>query len=116
MRGIVEKKATLILAVIETIKRRLREVPSEQFVATAEEQELLAFRLLRIGEYASKMMPAAAALRPEIAWREIIDLRNLLAHDYDSADPLQLRRIAEGELDALERACRALVDAAKDQP
>ena len=59
-------------------------------------------RLLEmIGESARAMTDAARDEFPEVAWRDVIGLRTVLAHHYHRVDPDQVWVIAQGELPRL---------------
>jgi len=50
--------------------------------------ELALVRLVEIvGEAATRLSPEDQARYPSIPWREIIGMRNRLAHGYDAIDP-----------------------------
>jgi uncharacterized protein with HEPN domain len=40
-----------------------------------------------IGEAASRVSPGFRAAHPEIAWRQMVGLRNILVHSYSTVDP-----------------------------
>ena len=47
---------------------------------------------------------------PEIPWREMNDLRNVLIHNYEGADPDMLWGIVDREVPQLLSAIRRLLD------
>ena len=53
---------------------------------------------------------------PQIPWRSIRGLGNVLRHEYDEVDDLTIERIVERELGPLRQACAdALADISKRQ-
>lgn len=69
-------------------------------------QRALAKMLEIIGESARAMSSEYRALRPDIPWSDIVDLRVLLVHHYHRADPAQLWDIAVREVPNLVRQLR----------
>lgn len=66
--------------------------------------DALLYRLLVIGE-AVKALPADLLARaPEVPWREVARLRDLLAHHYYRVDPQVIRRTVDAPLRGLQEA------------
>jgi uncharacterized protein with HEPN domain len=64
-------------------------------------------RGLEIVAEASRAIPAELqALQPDIPWRQIAGLGNLLRHGYQRTDPLIIWNIVERYLEPLERRCK----------
>jgi uncharacterized protein with HEPN domain len=88
--------------------------------ASAENDAQLAFdallyRLVVIGE-AVKALPAdLLARQPQVPWREIARLRDLLAHHYYRVDAQVIRRTVEAPLDELRNAVTHLMAEAQNQ-
>ncbi len=61
--------------------------------------------LERISEAARKLGPVMEERRPDVAWRSIRGLGNVLRHDYDVVDDVTITRIARNELAVLRQAC-----------
>jgi uncharacterized protein with HEPN domain len=67
-------------------------------------------RGLEIISEASRAIPAELqALQPDIPWRQIAGLGNLLRHEYQHADPLIIWNIVERYLEPLEAALQMLL-------
>jgi uncharacterized protein with HEPN domain len=61
----------------------------QDFDADAKTQAAVAMCLINVGESAgnlSKRYPEIILANPQVAWREITDMRNRIAHDYGSID------------------------------
>jgi len=62
---------------------------AQQVAASFQENELVQVWMLHhiqvIGEAASKITEQARALDPGIPWAQIVEVRNILIHDYSSA-------------------------------
>ena len=71
------------------------------------------YRLLVIGEAVKALPEKLLALQPEVPWREIARLRDLLAHHYYRVDAGVIRRTVEAPMDQLTAAVAELL--ARDQ-
>lgn len=54
-----------------------------------------------VGEAARRVSPEFQQAHPEIAWRDMIGQRNILAHDYGSIDPEEIWKSATESLPVL---------------
>jgi uncharacterized protein with HEPN domain len=84
----------------------------------AQDEAQLAFDallgLLVIGEAVKALPDEMLALQPDVPWREIARLRDLLAHHYYRVDAQVIRRTVEAPLDQLTAAVAELLTV--DQP
>ena len=62
-----------------------------------------------VGEAASRVSPATRQRHPEIAWAQIVGVRNRLVHGYDVVDLTILRDIARNDLPPLVERLRSIV-------
>lgn len=78
----------------------------------------LAFEKLfiNLGEAANRIAQEQRDLIPGVPWRQIIGLRNILAHGYEQVDPEALFRTASGELASVENALRSWLEALPSAP
>ena len=76
--------------------------------------DALLYRLLVIGEAVKALPGELLALQPNVPWREISRLRDLLAHHYYRVDAHLIRQTVEAPLDQLAAAVAELL--AIDQP
>lgn len=78
--------------------------------------DALLYRLVVIGE-AVKALPAELlASQPQVPWREIAKLRDLLAHHYYLVDAQVIRRTVEAPMEQLRDAVVNLIAADGDSP
>jgi len=78
--------------------------------------DALLYRLVVIGE-AVKTLPAELlALQPQVPWREIAKLRDLLAHHYYRVDAQVIRRTVEAPMEQLRDAVAKLIAANTSSP
>jgi uncharacterized protein with HEPN domain len=61
--------------------------------------------LERISEAAKKLGPMIEERQPQVSWRGIRGLGNVLRHEYDAVDDSTIARIVEQELGPLRQAC-----------
>ena len=62
-----------------------------------------------IGEACRKIGPEFGPANPEVPWREMNALRNVLIHNYEGADPELVWAIVDRDIPALLVAVRRLV-------
>ena len=62
-----------------------------------------------IGEASRKVAPEFRAVNPEVPWREMNDLRNVLIHNYEGTDPELVWAIVDRDIPPLLAAVRRLV-------
>lgn len=65
---------------------------------------------INLGEAASRMAPQATMAMPDIPWRQIVGLRNVLAHGYEAVAREVLFKTANDDLPGLEKALLAALD------
>lgn len=58
----------------------------EEFLADVQCQDSVIRRLEIMGEAARRVSSAARAAYADLPWKEMIGMRNILAHDYDDVD------------------------------
>lgn len=59
---------------------------------------------INLGEAAQRVPDAQQTKMADVPWRQIIGLRNILAHGYEQVDQETLNRTVTTELDAVEEA------------
>jgi uncharacterized protein with HEPN domain len=63
----------------------------------------------RLGASLEKPAPGTQQRHPEVDWRAIAGMRNVLVHNYLEIDLDVVWSVIEGDLDALESAVRELL-------
>jgi hypothetical protein len=99
-----------ILELIERIDRQVAGLSREQFLEDADVQDATAYRILAIGEAAKGLSEELRQRNPRIPWRQILGLRNILAHEYFIRESEIIWETIETGLPALAAVCRAEVD------
>jgi uncharacterized protein with HEPN domain len=67
------------------------------------------WKIMNVGEAANGLSPSIRDLAPEIPWRQIRGLRNILAHAYFSVDLAAVWTTATTDIPDLGRRTRALL-------
>ena len=75
-----------ILEAARAIRRFTDGVSREQFKANEEKYEAVNRKFEIIGEAARRLSPEALKVFPDIPWKLITAMRNILIHDYDDVD------------------------------
>lgn len=63
--------------------------------------------LERISEAAKKLGPVAETLCPEISWRKICGLGNILRHEYDRVESIRIWYVVQDDLPELKASAAA---------
>jgi uncharacterized protein with HEPN domain len=83
------------------IRTYLTGVSREQFEADSEKQDAVIRRYAVIGEAARRLSAAGLQSLPDLPWRQITGMRNILIHDYDDVDAATLWDTAQADLPGL---------------
>ena len=100
----------LIIQLIDAIDRRLGGRSRADFLIDEDEADLTAFRLGHIGEAAGKLSDEVLRRHPDINWRSISGMRNIIVHSYGAIIPELLWKVSTKDLDTLRLACRMELD------
>ena len=103
MRGDSERLSD-IAAAITAIRAHLATAD----VSTDLRRDAILYNLLVIGEAVKALGEQTRARQPEVPWRQIAGLRDLIAHEYFRIDMDEIQSIVDQELKALSSAIAAL--------
>jgi uncharacterized protein with HEPN domain len=95
-----------ILELIERIERQTGGMTREAFLQDADVQDASAYRLLAIGEAAKDLDDDLKSRYPHIPWRQILGMRNFLAHEYFTRESEILWETLKAGLPELAAVCR----------
>jgi len=90
-----------ILDSAKAIQKYVTGVTRDQFMADTEKQDAVLRRLEIIGEAASRLSPETQALFPNLPFRAMRGMRNIIVHDYGDVDLDQVWTTASTDLDEL---------------
>jgi uncharacterized protein with HEPN domain len=96
-----------IVEAIELIRNSLAGVDRAAFLDDRTKGDATALRLAAIGEASRRLSEELRARHPDIAWRQIYALRNIVAHHYFDLKYEILWKVVAEHLDTLEVACPA---------
>ena len=93
-----------IAAAIKTIRSHAADRSSDERIR----RDALLYNLLILGEAVKALDEETKGRRPEIPWRQIAGLRDLLAHEYYRIDATLINEIVKDDLAPLASAVTAL--------
>ena len=86
-------------------------VGHETFMSTSHWQDAVIRQLEIIGEATKRLSPDVRRLHPQIPWKRIAGLRDVLIHDYLGVDIPLVWRITQTYLPELKRQVEAILTA-----
>ena len=66
--------------------------------------------ILQIGELVGKLTDDFREQHPEVPWRQIKAMRNIVAHSYGSVDPETTWEIITSDIPYLKRYCQVILE------
>lgn len=87
-----------IIESINKIQEYTDALSKEQFEELISIQDAVLMRFAVIGESANKIPADIRKKNQEIVWRKIINLRNLIVHDYSNVNSIRIWKIIQKEL------------------
>jgi uncharacterized protein with HEPN domain len=91
-----------ILKAIEEIKQFTQDLTCDRFYADTRTMKAVLYSLAVIGEAARHIPEEVKADYPEIPWRDISDMRNVVIHEYFGVDPDILWETIHHDLPSLQ--------------
>lgn len=98
-----------ILEAIGNIREYLAGLDYEAFARDKKTRDAVVRNLEIIGEAAGRLPESVHSAAPEIEWRKIMALRNLLAHAYFGVSLPVVWDVINNKLQPLEISCRELM-------
>ncbi len=99
-----------ILEACDLLRTFVAGVSFEQFEASSEKRSAVERPLFIIGDAAARLPDVRRASYPDVPWRRIIGLRNLLAHGYWTIEPAELWDIVQSKVPDLQVRVEAMRD------
>ena len=105
-----------ILEAIHQIRTYLADQDEEAFTKDRKTQDAIIRNLEIIGEAAGKLPEQMQKDEPEIDWRKITGLCNILIHEYFGINLPIVWDVVQNKLGPLESSCRRLKERAAESP
>ena len=99
-----------ILEAIGQIQEYTSSLDYGMFAQDRKTQDAVVRNLEIIGEAARRLPESMKESAPDIEWRKIVGLRNILTHEYFGVSLPVVWDVVENKLGPLESACRKLLD------
>jgi uncharacterized protein with HEPN domain len=93
---------------IEAIKRYTAGLTKENFSSSTEKQDAVYRRLEVIGEAANRLSDEFKSQYPLIPWYQIVGMRNVLVHEYDSIDLDLVWETVQRDIPKLEKYIKSI--------
>jgi uncharacterized protein with HEPN domain len=104
-------RLTDIVEAIERIKLVVQDLTLETFEIDWRRHWLVERGLEVISEASRRLPDELKARHPNIPWRKIAGIGNVLRHDYESVSAPVIWKLVVEDLPVLEKACRQELDA-----
>ena len=78
-------------------------------------QYVCSFLILQIGESANKLSVEFVTAHPEIPWRDIVNMRNILVHNYGKVDNEILWTTIMENIPPFRAFCQKVLSSAKNE-
>jgi uncharacterized protein with HEPN domain len=107
-----ERLADILAAVARTKQAEMLFVTAEEAhdeVTARVAFDAVLYNLVVIGEAVNALPPDLIATRSDIPWRDVVDMRNFLSHEYFRVMADVVRRTIDEPLDQLRTACEQLL-------
>lgn len=103
------------LECIELIRCYTEGYDLAEFLADRKTQDAVVRNLEVIGQALKDYgLEALLDQRPDMPWRQILGMRNILAHQYLGVDPVMVWDTVQTQLDPLQRVLAAMVQQARN--
>lgn len=106
-------RLTDIIEAIERVTGVVDNMSLAAFEADWEKQWLVERGVEIISEASRHLTDEIKARHPEIPWRKVAGVGNVLRHSYESIAPAIMWKLVREDLSALENVCRVELDAEK---
>ena len=99
----------VIIEYCDQILHSIEGLDLQKFSSDLDIRDACALRVLQIGENASDLSASFREAHPEVDWRAIIGLRNIIAHEYGNVDTEVLWEIVDEDIPVLRKQCTEII-------
>ena len=103
-----------IIEAVRRIKEFTNSMGFDDFEADIKTQDAVVRNLEIIGEASGRLPEEVRLSAPEIEWRKIVGIRNILAHEYFGISLPIIWDVAQNKLDELSDTCLRLISESPD--
>jgi uncharacterized protein with HEPN domain len=95
-----------IIGAIEHIYSKVRDIDLETFQDDLDRRRIVERNVEIISEGSRRLSDAMKSSYPEIPWKKVAGIGNILRHDYENVIPDALWKLDHDDLPILESVCR----------
>lgn len=103
-----------MLEAIDLVERYSKGLDFEKFSSDVEKQDAIVRRLQIIGEVSNRVSPEIKEQLPEVPWKKMLGMRNIIVHDYMYVDLEKVWNVVEKDLSELKQRLREALKIVKD--
>jgi uncharacterized protein with HEPN domain len=95
-----------IVNAIAHIQSKMRDISLETFQDDLDRRRIVERSVEIISEASRRLPDTMKSRHPDIPWRKVAGIGNVLRHDYENVIPDALWKLAHDDLPTLEKVCR----------
>lgn len=92
--------------IIGRIQESLKAYDDEAFAKNQEAIDAMAYRLAMVGEHCKRLPDDLKERHPDLPWREMAGMRNIVSHAYEKIDPSIVWSAATVDVPQIEKMIR----------
>ena len=97
------------------VLRYVENTNQQEFEQDLEKQDSVTYRILILGEASKRLSAEFRDKHPNIPWRQIAGMRNMLVHEYDQVDLDVLWDVTQNSIPDLLGKLSSLVNSIEDE-
>lgn len=90
-----------ILRLVDRISETVSQLTLAEFQASRDAVDAVTYRLGMIGEHCKRLPDITKNRHPEVPWKAMVGLRNIVAHGYDNVSPAIVWRTVTQDLEVV---------------